>query len=43
MDVVLEAVKLYKQRKKFDVQSLLRYGRVCRVELVMCPYLEMLV
>ena len=40
MDVVLEALKLYKTRKKFDVGELLKYGRICRVEKVMRPYLE---
>ena len=40
MDVVLEALKLYKTRKKFDLGKLLKYARVCRVEKVMRPYLE---
>lgn len=40
MDVVLEALKLYKARKKFDLGELLRYAKVCRVEKVMRPYLE---
>jgi len=40
MDVVLEALKLYKTRKKFDLGELLKYARVCRVEKVMRPYLE---
>jgi predicted transcriptional regulator of viral defense system len=40
MDVVLEALKLYKERKKFDVGELLKYARICRVEKVMRPYLE---
>jgi len=40
MDVVLEALKLYKARKKFDLGKLLKYARVCRVEKVMRPYLE---
>jgi predicted transcriptional regulator of viral defense system len=42
MDVVLEALKLYKVRKKFNPQELIRYGRICRVERVMRPYLEVL-
>lgn len=40
MDVVLEALKLYKNRKKFDLGQLLKYARICRVEEVMRPYLE---
>ena len=40
MDVVLEALKLYRTRKKFDIAKLLRYARICRVERVMKPYLE---
>ena len=39
MDVVLEALKLYKTRKKFDPGELLKYARICRVEKVMWPYL----
>jgi len=40
MDVVLEALKLYKTRKKFDLGKLLKYAKICRVEKVMRPYLE---
>ncbi len=40
MDVVLEALKLYKVRKKFRPSELLRYARICRVARVMQPYLE---
>lgn len=40
MDVVLEALKLYKSRKKFDLGQLLKYAKICRVEEVMRPYLE---
>ena len=40
MDVVLEALKLYKTRKKFNLGELLRYAKICRVEKVMQPYLE---
>ncbi len=40
MDVVLEALRLYRIRKKFDLAKLLEYARVCRVEKVMRPYLE---
>lgn len=40
MDVVLEALKLYKDRGAFDIGKLLEYARVCRVERLMKPYLE---
>lgn len=40
MDIVLEALKLYKSRMKFDHRKILQYARICRVEKVMRPYLE---
>ena len=40
MDVVLEALKLYRGQKKFNMEKLLKCARVCRVEKVMKPYLE---
>ena len=43
MDVVLEALKLYRERKKFDLVGLIKYGKICRIESVMKPYLEALV
>ena len=43
MDVALEALKLYKIRKKFDAGELLKYAKICRVEKVMRPYLEAMV
>ena len=40
MDTVLEALRLYRQRRRVDVDKLLRFARICRVEKVMRPYLE---
>lgn len=40
MDVVLEALKFYRSQKKFNLEKLLEYARICRVEEVMKPYLE---
>ena len=40
MDIVLEALKLYKARKQFNSDQLIKYGRACRVENIMRPYLE---
>ena len=43
MDVVLEALKLYRERKKFKPIELLDYAKICRVAMVMRPYLEAMV
>jgi predicted transcriptional regulator of viral defense system len=43
MDVALEALKLYKERKKFKPIELLDYAKICRVAMVMRPYLEAIV
>jgi len=43
MDIVLDALRLYRTRKKFNLQELLKYARICRVERVMSPYLEAVV
>jgi len=43
MDIVLEALKLYKARKQFNIHKLLEYARICRVEAAMKPYLEVLI
>ncbi len=40
MDVVLEALKLYRTRMDFNHKKLLEYAKICRVEKVMRPYLE---
>ncbi len=40
LDIALEALKLYRRRPDFDADKLLHYGRICRVERVMRPYLE---
>ncbi len=40
MDVVLEALKLYRSQRKYSLNMLLKYAKVCRVEKVMKPYLE---
>ncbi len=42
LDVALEALRLYRQHRDFDVNKLLHYARVCRVEKVVRPYLEAL-
>ena len=40
MDIVLEALKLYRSRRRFNLFEIVRYARLCRVETVMRPYLE---
>jgi len=42
MDVVLEALKFYKAGKAFNVEKIMRYARICRVEKIIKPYLEAL-
>ena len=40
MDVVLEALKIYKSRQKFNLEKLFKYAKICRVKNIMTPYLE---
>jgi predicted transcriptional regulator of viral defense system len=43
LDTAIEALKLYRERKRFKTDDLMKFARVCRVEKVMRPYLEALV
>ncbi|MCA1773921.1 MAG: type IV toxin-antitoxin system AbiEi family antitoxin domain-containing protein [Halomonas sp.] len=40
MDVVLEALDLYRTRKTFRPRRLMEYARICRVAKIMAPYVE---
>lgn len=40
MDIVLEALRLHRERNGLNLGPLLGYSRACRVEQVMRPYLE---
>lgn len=40
MDVVLEALKLYRSLKAFNPAEVMKYAKICRVEKVITPYLE---
>jgi predicted transcriptional regulator of viral defense system len=40
MEVVLEALKLYRSRQQFNLEKLLKYAKICRVKNIMSPYLE---
>ena len=42
MDIVLEALKSYRESSIFKIKELLQYARICRVEKIMKPYLEAL-
>ena len=42
MDMVLEALTLYRDNRKPKPRKLLQFAKVCRVEKVMRPYLEAL-
>jgi predicted transcriptional regulator of viral defense system len=42
LDTVLEALRLYRSRKRPNVDDLMKFARVCRVEKVMRAYLEAL-
>jgi len=42
IDLAIEALKAYRTHPGFDVNKLLHYARICRVEQVMSPYLEAL-
>lgn len=40
MGVVLEALRFYRERKRFDANKLIHYAKICRVYNIMRPYLE---
>ena len=40
LDVAVEALRLYVQRKRTRIDEIIRFARICRVERVMRPYLE---
>jgi hypothetical protein len=42
LDTAIEALKLYRERKRFKADDLMQFARVCRVEKVIRPYLEAL-
>jgi predicted transcriptional regulator of viral defense system len=42
LDSVLEAVRLYRDRKRINVDALMRYAEICRVTNVIRPYIEAL-
>jgi predicted transcriptional regulator of viral defense system len=42
LDIALEGLRFYRERPDFQVDALLHYARICRVENVIRPYLEAL-
>jgi predicted transcriptional regulator of viral defense system len=40
LDVALEALKLYRERRRLKVDDIMRFARVCRVEKIIRSYLE---
>jgi predicted transcriptional regulator of viral defense system len=42
-DIVIESLRLYRTRRQFKADELLRFARICRVEKVMRPYLEAII
>ncbi len=40
LDVCIEALKLYKARKKINIQDIIKYAKICRVYKLMTPHLE---
>ena len=42
LDTAIEALKLYREKKRFKADDFMQFARVCRVEKVMRPYLEAL-
>jgi predicted transcriptional regulator of viral defense system len=42
LDTAIEALKLYREKKRFKAEDLMQFARVCRVEKIIRPYLEAL-
>ncbi|MBI9086393.1 MAG: type IV toxin-antitoxin system AbiEi family antitoxin domain-containing protein [Desulfobacterales bacterium] len=40
LDTVVEAVRFYREQRRFKVDELMRFARICRVQNVIRPYLE---
>ena len=43
LDIVLEAIKMYRQHGRMKIDLLMHFAKVCRVERIMRPYLEILI
>ncbi len=40
LDICIEALKLYKARKKLLIQDIIKYAKICRVYNIMIPHLK---
>lgn len=40
IDVCVEAVRMYRQHRKLNIDDLHRFAKICRVEKIIRPYLE---
>ena len=40
LDVALESLRMYRARRRPELQKVLEFARICRVEKVVRPYLE---
>lgn len=40
LDTVLESLRLYREQRRVNVESLMQFAEICRVAKVMRPYLE---
>jgi len=41
LDVAMEALRLYRERKKPNIGKLLQYAKICRCEKIIKPYIQM--
>ncbi len=42
LDTAVEAVRFYRERKRVQINELMRYAAICRVDKIIRPYLEAL-
>ena len=42
LETAIEALKLYREKKRFKADDLMKFARACRVEKIIRPYLEAL-
>jgi predicted transcriptional regulator of viral defense system len=43
LDTVIEAIRFYRDRRSINVDDLLHYATICRVNKIMHPYLEAII
>ncbi len=40
LDICIEALKLYKARKKINIKDIIKYAKICRIYNIITPHLE---